>query len=253
MKSGNTLSKFLVAFVLVIYSELSARADLFFGPREAAGIQNGNLYFKPFDQAGRLQQLYSSDGFSDLALSGGGTISSIFFRVDATDGRSFHSTIPSFQLNISTTARSVDGLSAVFEENVGANDMIAIGPTSISIAGLGGGGSTSFDIGFDLREHPFFYNPADGNLLLDFRINEGLPGIPNVFGVAILDAFEIEGDSVSSVFASGSSQLPSGQVSTLGLATRFTITPIPEPSSLILLGLTSLLGICVGLNRTRKS
>ena len=52
----------------------------------------------------------------------------------------------------------------VFSENVGDDDLIVLGPTSYELLG-----SLGFDVGIGF-DHPFFYNPASGNLLLDFRI-----------------------------------------------------------------------------------
>ena len=64
-----------------------------------------------------------------------------------------------------------------------------------------------------------------------------------------LDAFDIVGDSVSSLFASNANGLPTvGQPSTLGLATDFGVVPIPEPSSIGLLAVG--LGVLV-LRRKR--
>ena len=61
-------------------------------------------------------------------------------------------------------------------------------------------------------------------------------------GIAILDAFNVAGDGVSSVSAYGSSLPSMGQVSTLGLATAFAFTPVPEPSTwaLLIVGLAAM-------------
>jgi len=224
----------------------------FFGPPEAAGNLNGNANATPFDPAppGRFQQVYDSSIFGSLAQSGGGYIAEISFRIDAFQGHSFMATIPSIQINLSTTTLFPDGLSSVFSQNVGSDDMMVFGPSAASLTGVGGGGVTGFHVSFSFST-PFFYDPANGNLLLDIRIHEGFGPIGPPQGVAILDAFSVAGDSVSSVYAFGPTSPTSGQVSTLGLATAFHVVPVPEPSLIALLAVgVGMLG--VGWKRMRK-
>jgi len=227
-----------------------------YGPPEAGINLNGNSVFRPFDlaQPARFQQVYDSTAFSSLP-SEGGFITGFCFRIDANIGHSFIATIPNLQINLSTTSRAVDGLSAVFSENRGADDTILIGPSAMQLMGLGGGGVTGFGICFDFHENPFYYNPGNGNLLLDFRIYQGIGDVGVPQGVIILDAFDTASDSVSSVYGIGSSSLPtSGQASTLGLATDFIVVPVPEPSSIALLaiGLVMLGGLSWKRMKQRK-
>src|SRR5690349_17663570 len=134
-------------------------ATIILGPPEADSNLNGNSGLAPFDSAlpERFQQVYSSSTFDILNGVGGGTILEISFRVDASLGHPFDATIPYFQLNLSTTSRSVDGLSSLFDENVGLDDTVVISPGELRINSNGGGGFTSFDIGFFLST-PFEYN-----------------------------------------------------------------------------------------------
>jgi hypothetical protein len=125
-----------------------------------------------------------------------------------------------------------------------------LGPGAVSLSGIGGGGFTGFHVTFSFAT-PFFYNPANGNLLLDFRIYQGFGPIGGQQGVAILDAFNVVGDSVSSVYAFGASLPTSGQTSTLGLATDIRIIPVPEPSTVALL-LVGLGMLGVGWKRMRQ-
>jgi hypothetical protein len=91
-------------------------------------------------------------------------------------------------------------------------------------------------------QNPFIYDPAKGNLLLDVRNFQG-----GNLGFS-LDAEVTDGDGVSRVWTNG--DIPGGvdspvgttaanTLSTLGLVTRFTVTPatpVPEPSTLLLFG-----------------
>lgn len=234
---------FVFLLILVVVRPDAEAAIQIYGPPQSATILDGNALFTPFDEASpaRFQQVYNASIFEPLTEAGGGWIRQIIFRVDANLGHPFITTIPSVQINISTTDRAADGLSAVFDDNVGLDNTLVLGPTAVRISGLGGGGITGFDVLFDIRSNPFYYNPAGGNLLLDFHIFQGIgptgpPGsaFPSQ-GTVILDAFDIAGDPVSSVFAFGSTLPAVGQPSSLGLATDFVVTPIPESSTSVLL------------------
>jgi len=83
---------------------------------------------------------------------------------------------------------------------------------------------------------PFFYNPANGNVLLEVRNYEptAFPGVPQL-NAGPLDAFDVAGDPISRVYALGNADATTGIADTLGLTTFFVVTPIPEPSTLVLL------------------
>ena len=138
----------------------------------------------------------------------------------------------------------------MFDQNVGTDDRVMIGPGAIQISSNGGDGFAFFDLFFDFRDHPFFYNPANGNLLLDFRVHQGFGSLGPPAGVP-LDAYDITGDVISSVYAVGTTMPTSGTLSSLGLTTLFVATPIPEPSALALL-VVAIGALALGRKRTRK-
>ncbi|MEY2408662.1 MAG: hypothetical protein QOF48_1332 [Verrucomicrobiota bacterium] len=227
-----------------------ARADFYFGPPVSAGILDGNSSLPaPFftSESARFQQVYSAEGFSDLNFFGGGFIHSVIFRVDATLGSSFQTVITSMQLTLSTTARTPDNLSPTFADNIGSDATVVLGPSAWSIGGAGGGGFTGFNVAFSFPDHGFFYSPVSGSLLVDLQIFTGAGGSAG-FGPR-LDAFTLTGDEVSSVLAYGSTLPTTGQGSTLGLATAFSILPVPEPSTwaLLMLGLP-----CIAVWESRR-
>jgi hypothetical protein len=188
----------------------------------------------PFNSTGvRFQQVYAASAFEFEAP---GWIRGLAFRVDGSPGGGgmpfFGKTLPNVQINLSTTLRQPDSLTPVFADNVGFNDTIVrSGPLSIQ-GSITSPGPNSFDIGIPLTT-PFFYNPAQGNLLLEVRNFMGTSTSP-------FDAVNTSGDSVSTLFASGADST-FGNVSTIGLVTWFTIDPVPEPSTWALVGIGFLL------------
>jgi len=191
-------------------------------------IIDGNSWLAPFSTgdngSSRFQQLNHASLFSGLPA--GGWVYSILYRGDPWLARLSGATMPRVQLNLSTTSCSEGELSGNFDENLGPDDMVALGPRSLSFVVDGGNGRSSFS-GFSL-DHPFFYDPVQGNLLLDFRVYQGGPAVPFGVGGAKLDAFDRPGDGVSSVFAYGQGLPASGAVTSLGLATLFIIAPMPR-------------------------
>jgi len=97
------------------------------------------------------------------------------------------------------------------------------------------GNPQPLSVGIQLA-HPFYYNPASGNLLLDIK-SMGGPG------TSLMDASDIVGDSLSSVSVYGA-DLPSGLADSRGVATVFIFEPVPEPSTIALLA-GGLLGLVV--------
>jgi hypothetical protein len=180
----------------------------------------------------RYQQVYGSGDFS--TLGGPRLITAITFRADGNVGFGFSSVLPSMQIHLSTTSAAVDGLSGVFASNVGADDAVVFnGPLPLASSASGGPPHT-FDIVIALQT-PFLYNPANGNLLLDVR--NFLGGATTQF-----DADTTIGDATSRAYTnsnlSGVNSPTADAEDSFGLVTQFTFVSVPEPSTVILLGLT---------------
>jgi hypothetical protein len=209
-----------------------AQADVFIvSPGTATSVEGNSANSYPFSIGSfgmRYQQVYGASDFS--ALSGPGLITQILFRPDATFGAAFTSIAPNVQIDLSTTSAAPDGLSTTFADNVGANDTVVFaGALTLSSAFVGpAGGPKDFDITISLLT-PFLYDPAAGNLLLDVRN----------FAGATTTFFDAE-------FASGTSSRVSNLLEGVGaatgnadsnaLVTEFHFSPVPEPSSWLLLG-----------------
>jgi hypothetical protein len=185
----------------------------------------------------RYQQVYGSGAFSSLTPVGGGWITAIQFRQES--GTFLPGAYSgSFELRFSTTTRSVDGLSTTFSDNVGANQQLAFnGTLDYAIPRTGPLGTANPYI---MLSTPYFYNPADGNLLMDvtmFSAPVSLLGDPVLF-----DASNLPSDLSSRVYAFDRGD-PTGIADTTALVTGFSINPVPEPSTIALL----LTGLAVSL------
>jgi hypothetical protein len=95
------------------------------------------------------------------------------FRRDASTPPFSDVTISNLQINLSTTPRSPDNLSAVFADNVGTNDMVVFqGTIAVSSPTSASTGAAPFEILIPLT-NPFLFDPAQGNLLIDVRNKSG--------------------------------------------------------------------------------
>src|SRR5437016_5316843 len=88
-------------------------------------------------QTVRYQQVYGASEFAFLKNSGGGWLTIIHFRGDATNGTQAGVDMPSVQIDLSTTQRGPDGLSATFSDNIGPDDT-AVFSGSIQTGLIGG-------------------------------------------------------------------------------------------------------------------
>jgi hypothetical protein len=174
----------------------------------------------------RYQQMYDASQFASVA-NGGEYITQINFRAASIDG-AFSTTLQNMHFNLTTTASM--SLNSTFAENVGSDDTTVFsGSWSFSSAG-GSAGPSVFDIVLNLTT-PFFYNPANGNLVLDIK-NFG--GGDSVY---FDDAYNDGG--VTRAY-SGDVFDPSAENSdNEGLVTQFTFSPVPEPASLLLITIGS--------------
>ena len=180
----------------------------------------------PFSYPGpvRYQQVYDASAFSQIAAAGG-WITQVGFYGEETRPGGF-GTITNLQINLSTTHKAPDGLSTIFANNVGQNDTMVFGPAGLSMA------SSPGDLTLIKLSQQFFYNPNDGNLLLDVRNYSGMGFFPGIFFE--LDAQSAIGDSVSSAISFDVNSPTALGTGTSGLVTDFIVTPVPEPSTLLL-------------------
>ena len=181
----------------------------------------------------RYQQVFSSGKFLAAAPQGM-TITRITF---AYVGQDYGSLQPGFQVSLSTTARLPDALSPIFSENIGSDDIVVFGPSSVQWPNSFQ--RPPFEYAINLS-HPFTYLPASGNLLLDVRnfYSEGSCELAAICSPGF-EALSPLGDGTSSLYANDVSAL-SGTTDTIGLVALFDYTAIPEPSAVQLAALMGL-------------
>jgi hypothetical protein len=202
----------------------------------------GTLYpnAMPFGQYRpvRYQQVYASSLFSGLP-TGGALITALSFERSST-ATSPSRTFPDIQFDLSTTAAGEDHLSTSnLTDNVGIDDTAVIDRGSLT---LGTNPTLTLQV-------PFWYNPANGNLLLDVLDYGGaLPDVPRSF---VLDAVNASGDGVSRVWSFASDMAAATGFDTYGLITTFTFSSVPEPSVGALLVVGALGSIGVALRRRK--
>ena len=180
MKQNTTCSRWLTCVPIILLALVVASRSLALtlvvpvglGSREGTGA-SGIL-----DETAREQTVYAATNFPAGTIS----ITALRFRPNVTDylpGEAFSSTPLYLAISLSTTTRKPGGLSTVFSANVGS-DMATVlnGAVTVSSAFTGPAtGPKAFDITIPLS-HPFTYNPALGNLLVDIQNFSGESATP---------------------------------------------------------------------------
>ncbi len=176
----------------------------------------------------RYEQVYGNEDF--LAAGNGPFLITAISFSQSLGSPHIDVTLPNVSMSFSTTAKTVNGLSSVFSENIGLNAQTVFSGS----LHLVDNGTRPFGLTVTFQT-PFAFDPHSGNLLLDFLNYQSLP-IPPSGGYGGLDFQAACCDSVANLTALNVGA-QAGSVGSGGLITRFTVTPIPEPGTWILSGL----------------
>ena len=227
----------LLNLLILIWLKTPALADFVFSPNTANPIGSSSgpfLFTQGNGPSVREQQVYAASSFLSLSTVPVSITELSFAQIP---GFPLDVNLSSIDIRLSTTQRAPDGLSSIFAQNVGADEAIAYSGSLHFYIGT----AEQYGVHVQLQQ-PFLYTPQTGNLLLDVRNFQTLPGLP--FMVGGLYANIVTGDPVSLVSALNVNAT-GGSPGTAGLLTRFTVTAIPEPSVALLLLLgTALFAFC---------
>jgi hypothetical protein len=170
----------------------------------------------------RYQQVYDRSLFTNVSPNLI-YVTTLQFFTDPTQTKPIASwTVPSMQINLSTTAKGPGDLSPVFSENVGPDDVVVFGPASQNFPG-----SLTYHQ-FIQFSRPFTYNPSWGSLLVDVRIFNG-SGPPDPLNInPLLQAYNSPTDQVSRVWATNVAATTASGTDTIGLFTGIQFSPIPS-------------------------
>ena len=202
------------------YTAFEAHAEVIVVPN-AVATTDGNFNHGGGPVPVRLMQIYDASQFASLSQPV--LITKFSYRPDSIPGPSGPLAF-NVQVFASTTSQSVAGLSSTFAENIGAdNTLVFSGTETLVTANLPGPGNTrQFDIEWPFTT-PFLYDPAAGNLVLDFQGSSSS-------GPAIRWDAVMGDPTVNFVAAIGSATATSGNVLGFGFITQFTFQPVPQLS-----------------------
>jgi hypothetical protein len=225
---------FAASSLLLLLCAPLARADGIVVPNTLATVEGNDNNFGPFfNNSVRYQQVFSASQFP--SSTGPLMITQIAFRPDGSvTDPSLIIRFDSVQIDLSTTSRTPSTLSTLFASNVGADDTTVFNSFVFVNAPVTGppGGPKDFTVAFALN--PFIYDPSAGDLLLDVRAIESGGGISAPFDAESNNPFTAHLDAPDISATSGTSFAT-------GLVTEFQFTPVPEPSTLVLASLGTLL------------
>jgi len=240
-----TLVVSLAGLLMLIVAHSDATAATIVAPNAESGVE-GNTAGNYFPNGVGQRKLYDIDASQFSALAGGGLITGLAFRPDATFcpsncGAFSPTTIHGITITLATTSISPATSDGTYADYLTTNvQTVFSGDATVSSGNTGpAAGPEDFDILFPFTSN-YTYDPADGNLVVDIVITstDGLPiTIDAVASPSVMS--EYFGPGTGQFSSQGNSN---SNVDIIQFTTSAVSTPVPEPGTLQLL-LTAVAGI----------
>jgi hypothetical protein len=240
------MKRALIIFNLLSILNLVNAVELIVPNTPISGFDNGAPF--GFNTPVHYQQSYDASMFSLLGTNGG-YITSVAFRGGGNTVLFYYPMV----VSLSSTPLAVNALSSTFANNIGVDNTIVYSSTFPIRVFPNGNNLLQFQYVIPFSA-TFFYNPTNGNLLLDIQITNYVDthagtGPPSMK----YDGGYPDYPPMCRVFAYGDRYTPAptngGVFTSSGLITEFGITPVNGPSFKI--GEFSLMGtncICRSTN-----
>ena len=186
-------------------------------------IQNAIYpFFIDDTESMRYQQVYRASDFYGIGIDGG-NITGIGFLYGTFSMTA--SGLSNLEIILSTTSKTPDHLSEIFEENIGQDQTTVYGPGELLFVNAPG-----LDLIAITLDQPFYYNPFSGrNLLMEIKNAKGNAPSPDPPMFGSIGIYISNEDSSSSIATMNINGTTADIISSHAIATHFTMIPIPEP------------------------
>jgi hypothetical protein len=232
-----------VFLVLVLGDQVTGKEIAVVSPNSYTDVEAPDIYgyILPVPDMFRMQTINSNTQFAAVP-NGGATISEINLRPNEDIPVGTLVSAGRLQISLSITQVDPRRIEATFAENItGAPIVVYDGPWSATVLDVGpSGGPRAFESRIPLQQE-FFYNPAQGNLLQDWRFENYNSTFHDGLWAQDFDA--LSSSEVSMIYSDelGADSPKSVLYIFTGSVTEFIFVPEPSVLVLVLVAGTSVL------------